>query len=325
MPFKPSPSPITSPSADVSPLLAGLNSSNLIVGGEGNTIFNSRRCSLINTNNLKLGKAYNRHVVGSEYEMQSPGLNSNQMLLNNNFNNNLADDWDVPNSYNAYIFWGNLTLKYGGSISQIVESSINQTYKLSITLKSNYARGLRVKVSDSDNSSNIFFDEILKPSSSQTVFELRFSSKSRYMKIEFLNVQSEYYMTTIENVSLFSYKNGYSHQMYVFAELESNGDVSAFSQSDRRLKDNIKPIKNCLQKILSLDAIEFDWNNLQETYSGHDVGLIAQQVEVICPEIVETRQNGFKAVKYDKLVTLLVGAIKEQQDIIDEIERKITR
>jgi hypothetical protein len=107
--------------------------------------------------------------------------------------------------------------------------------------------------------------------------------------------------------------------------LDCTGDVIAFSQSDRRLKDNIKPIKNCLQKILSLDAIEFDWNNLQETYSGHDVGLIAQQVEVICPEIVETRQNGFKAVKYDKLVTLLVGAIKEQQDIIDEIERKITR
>lgn len=101
------------------------------------------------------------------------------------------------------------------------------------------------------------------------------------------------------------------------------GDVVAFSLSDKNLKNNIKPIENCLEKVLSLDAIEFEWNNLQSTYKGKDIGLIAQQVEKIVPEIVETRRNGFKAIKYEKLTALLVGAIKEQQAIINSIEEKI--
>lgn len=101
------------------------------------------------------------------------------------------------------------------------------------------------------------------------------------------------------------------------------GDVVAFGLSDERLKDNIRPIENCLQKVLQLEAIEFDWNEKQETYKGHDIGLLAQQVEAICPEIVETRRNGFKAIKYEKITALLVGAIKEQQKIIDEIEKKL--
>lgn len=101
------------------------------------------------------------------------------------------------------------------------------------------------------------------------------------------------------------------------------GDVVAFSLSDKNLKNNIKPIENCLEKVLSLDAIEFEWNNLQSTYKGKDIGLIAQQVEKIAPEIVETRRNGFKAIKYEKITALLVGAIKEQQAIIDSIEKRI--
>ena len=114
--------------------------------------------------------------------------------------------------------------------------------------------------------------------------------------------------------------------LYIGCEngLFCTGDVVAFGLSDKRLKDNIKPIENCLEKVLKLEAIEFDWNDKQQTYKGHDIGLVAQQVEAICPEIVETRRNGFKAIKYEKITALLVGAIKEQQEIIDEIERKLS-
>jgi hypothetical protein len=103
--------------------------------------------------------------------------------------------------------------------------------------------------------------------------------------------------------------------------LKCSGDIIAFSLSDKRLKDNIKPLENCLEKILSLDAIGFEWNDKQNTYSGKDIGLIAQQVESIAPEIVETRKNGYKAIKYEKLIPLLIGAIKEQSLVIDKIER----
>jgi hypothetical protein len=107
--------------------------------------------------------------------------------------------------------------------------------------------------------------------------------------------------------------------------LHVNGDVLAFTSSDERLKDDITLIENPLSKVLSLDAVEFNWNDNQEVYSGHDIGLIAQQVEEVAPEIVTTRENGFKAVKYDRVTSLLVGAIKEQQKIIESLEERISK
>ena len=118
-----------------------------------------------------------------------------------------------------------------------------------------------------------------------------------------------------------------NHAFYVgcINGLYNTGDIIAFTSSDKNLKDNIISIDKPLDKILSLDAVEFDWNDKQETYSGHDIGLIAQQVEKIAPEIVATRENGFKAVKYDRITALLVGAIKEQQEKIKCLEERLSK
>ena len=105
--------------------------------------------------------------------------------------------------------------------------------------------------------------------------------------------------------------------------LYCSGDVVAFSASDSRLKDNVKKIDNCLNKVLSLQAIQFDWNVELSGKKGRDIGLIAQEVEKIAPEIVETRENGYKAIKYEKITTLLVGAIQEQQEIVSALEREV--
>lgn len=105
--------------------------------------------------------------------------------------------------------------------------------------------------------------------------------------------------------------------------LYCDGDVVAFASSDERLKDNITPLSGCLNKVLSLDAIEFDWNDNQQTYSGHDIGLIAQQVQEIAPEIVTQRKDGFLAMKYEKVIPLLVGATQEQDAQINELEKQI--
>ena len=94
-------------------------------------------------------------------------------------------------------------------------------------------------------------------------------------------------------------------------------DVIAYASSDKKLKDNIVNIKNPLDKISKLNGIEFDWNNNQDVYDGHDIGVIAQEVEEVLPEIVETRDDGYKAVKYEKIVPLLIEAIKEQQEEIE--------
>jgi hypothetical protein len=103
----------------------------------------------------------------------------------------------------------------------------------------------------------------------------------------------------------------------------AGGDVVAYASSDRRLKDNITPITNPLQKINQIGGYSFVWNENQNTYKGKDYGVIAQEIEEILPELVDTRENGYKAVKYDKLVSLLIEGIKELSSEVEELKRKL--
>jgi hypothetical protein len=106
-------------------------------------------------------------------------------------------------------------------------------------------------------------------------------------------------------------------------DLRVTGDVVAYYSSDERLKDNIVKLQNPIQKIKQLNGVEFDWNDNQDTYKGHDIGVIAQEVEKVLPELVTTRDNGYKAVRYEKIVALLIEAIKDQQSQIDELKSKL--
>jgi hypothetical protein len=104
------------------------------------------------------------------------------------------------------------------------------------------------------------------------------------------------------------------------------GDVVAYASSDRRLKNNIQPIQNSLQKINQIGGYSFVWNEeVQDTYRGKDYGVIAQEIEEILPELVENRDNGYKAVKYDKLVSLLIEGIKDLSKQVEELNEKINR
>jgi len=104
------------------------------------------------------------------------------------------------------------------------------------------------------------------------------------------------------------------------SQIEASGDVIAFGSSDRRLKDNITPIENPLEKMDKIGGYTFDWNEKQDAYKGHDVGVIAQEIEEILPELVTTRGTGYKAVKYEKIVPLLIESIKELQKKVQKIE-----
>tara|TARA_R110000822_G_scaffold145919_1_gene284840 strand:- start:1764 stop:2384 length:621 start_codon:yes stop_codon:yes gene_type:complete len=104
--------------------------------------------------------------------------------------------------------------------------------------------------------------------------------------------------------------------------IRATNDVVAFYSSDKRLKDNIKPIEGALDKVSKLGGYEFDWNNKQDVYQGHDIGVIAQEVEAVFPELVTTRDSGFKAVKYEKLVSVLIEAIKELRAEVETLKTK---
>jgi hypothetical protein len=122
--------------------------------------------------------------------------------------------------------------------------------------------------------------------------------------------------TTIQSVDFVTISNA-TNVMTVSGELRVTGDVIAYYSSDARLKDNVTPISNPLEKIKQLGGYEFDWNKHQNVYKGHDIGVIAQEIEKVLPELVTTRNDGYKAVKYDKLVALLIEGIKELSSKID--------
>ena len=104
------------------------------------------------------------------------------------------------------------------------------------------------------------------------------------------------------------------------------GNITAYYSSDITLKDNIRPIESAIFKVQQIRGVEFDWNEksteLQQE-KGHDVGLIAQEVEKVLPEVVQIREDGIKAVAYEKVVPLLVEAIKEQQTLIEDLSNRI--
>jgi len=104
------------------------------------------------------------------------------------------------------------------------------------------------------------------------------------------------------------------------------GDLIAFSSSDINLKENIKIIPNALDKVLSISGNTFNWKVELTDLVGHDngeedTGVIAQEVEALgLPGLTVTRGDGIKAVDYEKLVPLLIEAIKELEARVKTLE-----
>ena len=101
-------------------------------------------------------------------------------------------------------------------------------------------------------------------------------------------------------------------------EIRATNDITAFYSSDGRLKENIVPLTGALDKVKELRGVSFDWKELNEkekttihSHEGHDIGVIAQEIQAQYPELVTERENGYLAVDYVKLTAVLLQAIKE--------------
>jgi hypothetical protein len=111
----------------------------------------------------------------------------------------------------------------------------------------------------------------------------------------------------------------------VSGALNVGGDVVAYASSDERLKNNIELISNPIEKVQQLKGVTWEWNeNADELQQSlPNVGVIAQDVEKVLPQLVHDRDNGYKGVDYAKLTGLLIEAIKEQQKQIDELKSRL--
>ena len=114
-------------------------------------------------------------------------------------------------------------------------------------------------------------------------------------------------------------------------EIRATNNITAYYSSDRRLKENISNIPNALDKVDQLNGVTFDWTEAYMKQHGgedgyfvkkNDTGLIAQDVEQVLPEIVRSNKDGYLGVQYDKVVGLLVEAIKELKHEIEFLKGK---
>jgi hypothetical protein len=111
----------------------------------------------------------------------------------------------------------------------------------------------------------------------------------------------------------------------IHGKLDVTNDIIAYSSSDKRLKDNISPIKQALDKVKSISGNTFNWNGSSQYEGKGDTGVIAQEIEALgLPGVTTTREDGFKAVRYEKLVPVLIEAIKELSAKVDNLEQKLS-
>jgi hypothetical protein len=110
--------------------------------------------------------------------------------------------------------------------------------------------------------------------------------------------------------------------------VEINGTLTmtnVVSPSDRRLKRNIEPLNSSLDKVMHLQGVSYEWKVEENPGRGftsyREIGLIAQDVEGVIPELVRTDSEGYKALAYDKMVPVLIEAIKEQEGIISNLQK----
>jgi hypothetical protein len=101
-------------------------------------------------------------------------------------------------------------------------------------------------------------------------------------------------------------------------------DIVAFygQTSDIAMKENVSTLEDPLAKVLQIRGTEYDWKKGNKSYTGHDVGVIAQDVEKVLPEAVSTKPDGTKGVHYNKLIPLLIEAVKDLSSQVDDLKDK---
>jgi hypothetical protein len=119
-----------------------------------------------------------------------------------------------------------------------------------------------------------------------------------------------------------------SYALEVSGDARSTGEVEAFLGSDRRLKTHLDPLDSALDKVDELTGYNFDWRDndsvMPHKRGNTDVGVIAQEVEQVLPnavkEFADGHSKGYKSVSYDKLVPLLIEAIKDLRSQVNQLQ-----
>ena len=112
-----------------------------------------------------------------------------------------------------------------------------------------------------------------------------------------------------------------SGNLLVTGTIDATNDITAFSTSDKRLKNNIIKIDDSNSVINSLNGYKYEWNE-KANKTGHDVGVIAQEVQELIPSAVRENEEGYLSVDYVKLIPYLIEEVKSLNNRIKTLEDK---
>lgn len=107
----------------------------------------------------------------------------------------------------------------------------------------------------------------------------------------------------------------------VAGNINAGGDITAFSTSDRRLKNNIIKIDNSTDVINNISGYTYDWSQ-DSGKEGSTVGVIAQEVKDLVPSAVRENNEGYLSVDYIKLIPYLIEEVKSLNNRIKTLEEK---
>lgn len=142
------------------------------------------------------------------------------------------------------------------------------------------------------------------------------------------HTQGEGSTATITN-SLSTSGGSIGGNLSVTGSITASGEITAYF-SDERLKQDISPITGALSKVMAIGGYTYKANELAHELGvsryDNQIGLLAGEVEAVMPELVtQSALAGYKTIRYDKVVSVLVEAIKEQQAMIEELRKDMKK
>ena len=114
------------------------------------------------------------------------------------------------------------------------------------------------------------------------------------------------------------------NELFVNGDIAATGNITAFHSSDKKLKNNVVRIEDGLSIINQLRPVEYEWDEASpfSHLKHNDYGLIAQEVEKVLPNIVGEMKDGYKGIRYEKLIPFLIDSIQQLTKRVEKLEKQ---
>ena len=167
-------------------------------------------------------------------------------------------------------------------------------------------------------SSNLYIGNVFGPSDTNTGYRINHSSLGCFIDVR-NDVDKIIYRDYPDAVGTINSRFEMNMSTGTFT---ASGNIIAYgSPSDKRLKENIKPIESALDKVSKLQGVTFNWKKSDSILNiKEDVGFIAQDVQKVIPELVREDKDGMLSIRHQGITPILLEAIKELKAEIEELK-----